>query len=88
MEGEVEEAREVAAVEEPLRRARFAPRASRSAVAFSSTTLMPVIPRRVARARSRPRRVASCQLSGDAAVIVETEATAIALPVEVRAGRE
>ena len=32
--------------------------------------------------------MASCQLSGDAAVIVETDATAIRLPMKIRARRE
>ena len=56
--------------------------------AFSSTISSPLMWRRVLRARSKPRSVASCQLFGEAAVIVETDATAISRsPVKHRLGR-
>src|SRR5690606_3707428 len=52
--------------------------------AFSSSTCRPVMWRSVFRARSRPRSTASCQPTGEADVMVDTDATATAsllLPV-------
>src|SRR3954466_12176542 len=56
-------------------------------LAFCSSTCSPMIPRSVLPARVSPSRTASSKLSGDAAVIFETLATAISTSLRINRPR-